>query len=133
MLLISSNISHQFLRTDFAPGSHASSCLPIPQSIVLINTSLDLCNRFFVSSSALLSPIFHSNFYITDKSLCKISFQPLNPCLRAHLILITSWVTSKLETLFSRPNFNLYLSTHIHLYTMFWPLTTPFHFSGIHQ
>lgn len=65
------------------------------QSIVLINTYLDLCNRGFVFSSAPVSPIFHSKHYITDKifrSVISASESLLH-------ILITNWVTYKLRAL----------------------------------
>ena len=55
------------------------------QSTVLTNTYLDLCNRDFVFSSAPLSPIFHSKYYITDKIFCKVPFQHPNPCFTSSL------------------------------------------------
>lgn len=62
----------------------------------LSNTSLVQQISYFIS----LTSIFHSSVYINDTRLCKIALQHLNPCLRAHSILVTSWVTSKFKILF---------------------------------
>lgn len=57
---------------------------------VLVNTSLDSCNTFLVSSSALFSPTFLSSVCVTDRRFCKIS--------RALSILISDWVTVTFKT-----------------------------------
>lgn len=105
------------------PPAHQS------QSTVLINTYLDLCNRDFVFSSAPLSPISTPNTILLTKFSAKCHFSVR--ILASHPHHQLGHVQTQ-SSLFLRPGFILYLASYLHFLIMLWPLTIPFHSSGIH-